>query len=62
VWNPCLAEFKAQAFLIGALQQPWPEVPMHLNGKAYNLSGRIGTSIVVHETFVIFVSLWCIFF
>ena len=35
---------------------------MHLNGKAYNFSGRIGTSIVVHETFVIFVSLWCIFF
>jgi hypothetical protein len=47
VWNPCLAKFKAQAFLIGALQQPWPEMPMHLNGKAYNLSGRVGTSIVV---------------
>jgi len=58
VGNPGLAEFMAQALLIGAFEQPWAQVAMHLDGKAYNQPGRVGTLIAVHDTFV---SLRCIF-
>ena len=34
---------------------------MDLNGKPYNVVGKIDIGIVVQSTFVILVSLWCIF-
>ncbi len=56
--DPGMTKLETQTFLIGAFEQSWPKMTMHLDGKANNLLGQNAIWILVQKISVVSVALW----